>query len=375
MSRRTTTAALGLLAWSLGAGAVDWEALAPSASFEERLLADSNVLRLSDAESDRLEDDPRFQTDVEGVAAVKAEHRLGLGLQLPLTSRKGVAAWLQAATGSSPGRGRLELDYDGKWTSYEGSPANGYGSHRLTLGWRPRAGWGADLSWRKLDNFYLRQYRDRDTGGTWGCTMDAEELRLRLRARAADFAGWARRPELELTVAREDTDYNPWFTEYDTREWSVGLEGSLRLPADVDLDLGYAFAAVDNRGFAGLGSGGTVTVLEDDEGGDGSFEEDRWSLGLGWSPPGWSVDFSCGALLRNRWYSSDLGELVDPVHAGRHDVRVALDARAAWRLGDRWALIPIVEREWRRTGAAWGGLARLKDHEVWRVGAGLRWRL
>lgn len=374
MNRRRI-AGLALVAGTLTAAAATWTDLEGSVSFEERLIAESNVLRLSDPEVSRLENDPRFQTDVEGPAAVKAEHRLGLGLVFPLDAKTGAVAWLQRITGSRPGRGRLELDYDGKLTSYEGSPANGYGSHRLTLGWRPRVGWGADLSWRKLDNFYLRQFRDRDTGGTHGATMDAEELRLRLRARAKDFADWATRPEAELTLAREVTNYNAWFTEYDTRDWSLGVDLGLRLPQDVDLDLGYAFAAADNVGFDGLVGGESVSVLQNDEGGDGSFEEDRWHLGLGWGPPGLPLDFGLGWLLRERWYSSDLGEMLDPVHSGRHDRRSSAELRATWRLGRQWALIPIVEREWRRVDGAWGGLAAVKDYTVWRAGLGVRWRM
>jgi hypothetical protein len=368
-------AAVALLALAGSASAASWPKPDWSLSLEERVFVDSNVLRLSDGDADRLERDPGFQTDVDGVAGIKAEHRVVAGAQLRLSSRSGLAAWLQRITGSPLGRGVATLTYEGKLTSYERSSAKGYGSHRLTAGWRPRWGWGADLSWRKLDNFYLRQYRDRDTGQITGCSLDAHELRLRLRARGADLASWAQRPELQLQLVREDSYYNAWFTEYDTREWSAALSFGLRLPRNLDLGLGYGWATVDNIGFEGLVAGEATTVLSNDESGDGSFEEDRWSLDLGWGPDNLPFSASLGLLLRERWYSSDLGEVLDPVHAGRRDRRYSTELRIVWPFAGNWALIPIIEREWRRSEGPWEGLSAAKDYKVWRTGCGLRWRL
>ncbi len=373
MQRMLPLLCLSLLASRLTAAGIDW-----SLDLEERVLADDNVLRLSDSEMDRLDADPGFQTDVEGAAALKFEHRVHAGYNLPLHSKEGLAAWLQKVTGSRAGRGRLEFDWYGKLVQYESSSANGYSSSQLIAGWRPRAGWGVDFSYLYLDNFYLRQFNDRDTGETRGCTFDSNQFRLRARARANDFGPWLQRPGLELSWMLEDTWYNEWFTEYDTESWSLGAEFSWRMPADVDVAVEYRYTVNDNVGYDPT----RITPIlpgEDDEGGDGSNEEDRYNLSLGYDLPlsWWKRELPLGLdfTLRDRWYQSEMTELDDPLHSGRHDRRYLLAFSARWDVLDQLSVTPMIEREWRVTEGPYEGLAELKDFYVLRWGLALRYRL
>lgn len=347
-----------------------------SLSVEERLLADDNVLRLSDPERNRLVDDPSFQPDVEGPAALRAEHRLAAGAVWRLRGRTGPLAALQRWTGGKPGAGRLTLDWDGKWTQVEGASALGTASHRLAAGWQPRPGWGAALSWRALDNYYLRTFTDRDTGRERGATFDSDQLEVQLKARAGDLGPWLRQPTLTLSLALDREAYNPWFTEYDSEGKALGLDLAWRLSAGLSAGLGWRFTATDNVGYA-PGDGGIVDLANDSEGGDASHEEDEFSLSLGWSGKagGRAAGLDASLGLRDRWYQSDLGELVDPFHYGRHDRRWGASLRGRLALGAGLTLVPVLERDWRVSEAAWGGIDRVKDFRVHRVGLGLRWRL
>ena len=373
MQRMLPALCLSLLVSRLAAAGLDW-----SLDLEERVLADDNVLRLSDDEMDRLDADPAFQTDVEGAAALKFEHRVHAGLNYRLRSKEGLAAWLQKLTGSRPGRGRLEFDWYGKLVQYEATAANGYRTSQILAGWRPRAGWKFDVSYFFLDNFYLRQYRDRDTGATQGCTFDSNQYRVRARARARDFGSWIQRPGLELEWMWEESYYNEWFSEYDTESWSLGAAVSWRMPADVDASLEYRFTVNDNIGYD---PDQVLPILpgEDDEGGDSSNEEDRYTLSLGYDLPlSWwqsELPLDLSFTLRDRWYQSELGELDDPIHYGRHDRRYLLSFSADYKLMEQLTLSPLLEREWRVTSAPYGSLGDLKDFSVLRWGLALRYRV
>jgi hypothetical protein len=367
---------IALLAIALPAMAA-WHAPDWTISLEERLVADDNILRLSDSDRSRLKRDPSFQPDVEGAGALRVDHRLGLALQWRLRSRQGPFAALQRWAGGRPGQGRLSLSWDGKWTQYEGSPANTYASHRLSGAWQPRPGWGTELNWRTLDNYYIRRFLDRDTGAERGATFDSDQIELVLKARGPDRGPWLRQPGLSLSAAWDRESYNPWFTEYDGEAWSLGLDLGWRMPAGLSAGLGWRFSDTHNVGYTGSQGVGTVNLGVDSEGGDGSHQEDQYSLSLGWSGR-WgtrAAGLDAGLTLRDRWYQSRLGELQDPFHYGRHDRRILLSLRGRLALGASLTLIPVVEREWRNSEAAWGGISRVKDFEVLRAGLGLRWRL
>lgn len=369
----TSTLLLGLgalMATRLSAAMPDW-----SISLEERLLGDSNVLRLSDADALRLEQDPAFQTDVEGVEALKLEHRASASLDWRVTQRKGVLGAVQRLAGGKPGQGRLRLGWEGKWTQVESSSAMGNHSQRLQLGWQPRAGWGVDVAWRHLQNFDLRQFNDRDTGQDHGASFDSDNGTLTAKARGRDRGRWFRQPGISLRASRSTEYYNAWFTEYDMESTLWGAQLGWRMPAGLDAAVGYSWVRADNVGFTGA-QGGQVNLGADSESGDATHQEDQFNVDLGWSGSGRLKAFSADAslLARDRFYQSGLGEVMDPYHAGRHDRRWTFTLHGRAELGAGWALVPVVEREWRYSTAAWAGIGRVKDYTVVRWGLGVRWQ-
>jgi hypothetical protein len=353
------------------AAAPDW-----SLSLEERLLADDNVLKLSDGDLDQLQDDPAFQPDAEGGGALKFEHRVTGEARWKPTSRKGPVALLQRWAGGKPGQGRVSLGWDGKWTTVSGLEGGGNNSQRLALGWQPRTGWGAEFAWRYLDNYDLRRFTDRDTGRERGASFDSDLYQVTFRARGRDLGEWFRQPGIALALARSTEYYNAWFTEYDAEALSLSLGLSWRMPAGLSAGLGWQFTDTDNVGYAGANPG-EVNLGADSEGGDASQQEDQFSLDLGWSGElgGWKSGLDAGLTLRDRRYQSALGEVLDPFHYGRHDQRWLLSLRGRLDITPQLRLIPVLEYEQRSSEAAWSGIGAVKDYRVRRAGLGLRWSL
>jgi hypothetical protein len=340
-------------------------------SLEERLVGDSNVLRLSDQDRDRLDQDESFETDVDGDAALKLEQRLNTRLTWRYRPKTGFLAFVQKPFGTK--QSRIDLSAANKWSHFEGSPSKGYGSHRISLAWTPKPGWGLDVSTRLLDNFYLRRFTDRNTGQRHGCDFDALENSVSLRFRGDDVAG-LERPSLKMAWVRERSSYNAWFTEYDTDAWALDMQFSARLPQGFDGSLSYRYSSTNNIGYDAATFDGGFNL---DEGGDASHEEDGLKLNLGWrgdvSSYHLNVDLDLG--FRDRWYGSNLGEIMDPVHYGRHDRRYFLGLRGQLTVRKGLTLIPLLEREWRVVEAAWTDIYEVKDFEVWRVGVGLKWQI
>ncbi len=366
-----TLLCLALAPVLLPAAAPDW-----SLSLEERLVTDDNILKLSPRDLEQLEEDPAFQSDVERADVLKLEHRMGAELRWRLKSRRGPLATLQDWVGGKPGQGRISLGWEGKWTSVPAKAGGANTSQRLALGWQPRPGWGAELTWRFLDNYDLRRFTDRDTGRERGASFDSDLTQLTLRARARDLGEWCRQPRLSLSAARSSEYYNAWFTEYDSEAWSLGLELGWRMPAGLSAGLGWEFSDSDNVGYPGV-QPGEVNLGADSESGDATQQEDQYSLDLGWSGElgGRKSGLDASLVLRARRYQSGLGELLDPFHSARHDRRWLFRLQGRLDLNRQLRLIPLLEYEHRDSEAAWSGISAVKDFTVRRAGLGLRWSL
>ena len=358
-SVRTPSALLAagiLLAIAVSASAArrtfDW-----GLSVEEKLSGDSNILRLASPEVDRLDRDQAFQPTLDGAGDLRMDHRVLADLRANLPDRR----W-----------GWLELGLDAKYVNFFANSFNNYSTQRLSLTWQQKPGWGADVSWFGINNFYLREFQDADTGELHGTDFDSNEYRIRLKARSEDF-GPVQKPTLSLIYSFEQVFYNGWFTEYDTDTREVGLRLDVDLPRGLSADLQYYYATTDNVGYDSGRSGG-ASLIEDNDSGDGSHQENRFQTGVDWRGDLYGHDLQVGLAFswRHREYQTQLGVLEDPVHAGRNDDRLLLSLNKIWRIEKRYSLRPFIEREWRRVGGPWERLPQYKNYAANRMGIALR---
>jgi hypothetical protein len=180
---------------------------------------------------------------------------------------------------------------------------------------------GRSLS-RAAHSFYLRVYRDRDYN----------------EQHAARFANWDHQAQLDLRLRSDwwleingglgTYYYNEKFTEYDSEYFEGGLGSRISLPGAVALNGSYIRRVSENVGKdQAVGSSIGVVVdplVEDSEYGDGSFNEDDFTLRLR-RPLSFIrfavVDGSISYRHRRRVYTTDRSLDIDPFHRGRLDNR------------------------------------------------------
>jgi len=351
--RAVTLGLLTMAALAHSRPAVTW-----GLDLEEKIGGDSNVMRLSPSELDRLDGDPSFQATAKGPADLRLDHRVLGDIRYALPDRK---------------MGRLQLNLDAKVVTYLDNTDNNYSTQRWGLDWQLKPGWGADVSWFGMSNFYLRDFTDGDTGEIHGAEFDSNEYRLRIRARGPNL-GPVRRPTATLITSFEEAFYNGWFTEYDTETVEIGVRLDGDLPQDLTASLQFYFADTDNVGYR---AGANSSNGEDSESGDGSHQENRLQAGLGWSGElmGHDLSLDVDFSWRHREYQSTLGEIEDPVHAGRHDDRYVLSLNKVWRIDEHLSVRPFAEREWRHTGGPWQRLPEFKDFASNRIGLAVRYTI
>ena len=326
--------------------------------FEQWLAGDDNILRLSDSDLSAFRTDPTLQTGTSRTSDWHFDNRVRLDFTLR----------------SEESRRRFwRFRLDQKFAEYRSGAANDFNTLRLQLIRQLKPGRSYDLSFFKVNNFYLRDYRDLDTGLRQQASFDSTEYRARGSWRFADRKYFSR-PTLTGAIAWEELRYNNVFEEYDTE--GLRLEALLAWDFNDSWDarVGYGRRNINNVGFRPqiIGMPTTNTGA-----GDGSFDEDVIDLGLRWNVPGARRGTRLLADLewRARSYTTDRLVADDPIHAGRDDSRVRVGLRAEFPIKPKLTIIPFIERDSRDSDGDFANLGNIKDFEANRAGVGLRWNV
>jgi hypothetical protein len=208
--------------------------------------------------------------------------------------------------------------YSGKLTLYAVNPVKNQQSHNLQARFSYRNMAYLTLKYIYLPNYFLRVYYDKDTQGDRGADFNLSRLALSLRLNRRPF-------EMELEGGREYNYYNPYFTEFDVQADFLGATVTyLGLPF-LDASIGYTFKNADNVGFQ---QGSDLMVIDpnfDTQYGNGSYDEDQYSLNLGYQLPRIWKDIYWKATLdmrrHYRYYQSESSAVQDPFHSLRRDRR------------------------------------------------------
>lgn len=326
--------------------------------FEQWIAGDDNILRLSDSDLDAFRADPTLQSGTSRTGDWHFDNRIRLDFTLR-SEASNFRFW------------RLRLDQ--KFAEYRSGSANDFNTFRLQLIRQFKAGRSYEFSYFKVNSFYLRDYRDLDTGIRQQASFDNQEYRARVRWRFGGAKHFAR-PTLTSGIVWEELTYNNVFEEYDTE----GLRLESQLSWDVNdrwsALVGYGRRDINNVGFRPqiIGQPTTNTGA-----GDGSFDEDLIDLGVRWDLPGGKRGRRLLADLdwRRRAYTTDRLVADDPIHAGREDDRVRVGLRAELPIKPKLTIIPFVEHESRDSEGDFATIGRIKNFDANRAGVGLRWNV
>lgn len=266
---------------------------APEPSFAARAGLDleynSNILRLSDRDIERLEDGTRpekFRIDRpdDFIASPWAEGSLAFPL--------GDAP---AAAGV---RARAHRYLANSIANYE----------ELTIFLRRAP---AEISYTVLPDVYRREYRNLDTGEFESAFYRDHLLEAEVRARPWEAV------TLRPKACLEFRDYDSPFNHRDSIFYSLGGRGGVQIARGVELLLEYEFVVNDSfaRSFQP----------------DISYREHSLEPGIAVRPLR-EVELTARYRLSDRRYTTDNSPAVDPGHADREDDRRRASLGARWRV-------------------------------------------
>jgi len=216
---------------------------------------------------------------------------------------------------------RLRPYYNFKISLYSVNDQKNYTSHFFLARFTWRYRYYLYLQYTVLNDFYLRQYWDRDTGTIYKCDFNQYKPTVKLRWRTSPF-------DLEASYSRELVYYNDHFTEYDSEGDVWGAEVSYELPIDLQFSLGYYLTIADNIGFNQNTTFVSADPTADAEYGDSSYEEDEFVARIRYPLPlestqNWTLFLNVSK--RVRYYQSKLSVIDDPFHTDRRDNRTVID--------------------------------------------------
>lgn len=176
-----------------------------------------------------------------------------------------------------------------------------------------------------------------------------------------------------MSIAHARYYYNQHFTEYDSRDWQMGIRATHALVRGLEATIGYAFVSSAARGRE-------VSITSLVESADASFREHDFQLGADWRfsvlsdlPTRASID----AVLEIRNFTSSHPPTSDPYHSGRRDYEYGIDlgfgfdltksfdAELTYSFTRRDARTSVQQNQWT--------LADEKDFTQHRIGLRLRY--
>jgi hypothetical protein len=212
----------------------------------------------------------------------------------------------------------LRISYFAKIASYYRNPFNNYSTHTLLIDQKLSKKWETHFKYFLIPEYYLREYRDRDTNEYHSCQFTDRQTRLGVTY------SLLRETDLTLQAQFEQLYYNQYFTEYDCEGKLLEFETVHNFSSAFRGSVNLGLALYDNIGYTTSSSSGAVVFGEDTEYGDGSYREEIYQANLRYRLPVKSENRSTLSVeykLRHRIYTTNNTLQQDPFHAGRGDDR------------------------------------------------------
>ncbi len=206
--------------------------------------------------------------------------------------------------------------------------------------------------------YFIRDYNDVNSGTRQHCEFAQSQWKGELRYRPTkswEFTGIGRFKRYA---------YNEYFTEYDSDFQQFGL-GVVHRLGNMKFTGGYHLTVNDNIGFD---ESELLTFYdEDNESGNGDYEQDEYEIGLRYrfKMVNRTTDFTASAVLADRYYSTDQSPESDPIHHGRRDVYLTTEVGLDHRLTNLIGLAIGFQHKSRRSRASDDIVGRVKNYDRW----------
>ena len=219
-------------------------------------------------------------------------------------------------------RHRPDIWYFVKFSHYYRNPFKNYSTHTLILKQKVIRPLELHFKYFFMPDYYLREYRDRDTGEAQSCAFNDHQARIGFTIKLT------KNLKATMQAEYEQLYYNKYFTEYDSESWLYELKLEQRVGRSLRFSMGYGFKTADNIGFnqaQALYPDMTGEFMEDTEYGDSSYEADIYFTELRYRVRDFVLNedlwLKLQYKLRKRYYTTNNRLETDPFHAGRHDDR------------------------------------------------------
>lgn len=177
-----------------------------------------------------------------------------------------------------------------------------------------------------IPDFYIRHFRDDDWVAVYGYTPET----FTSMGFSKDFYGfWVqntffKNTQARLSMSMSEYYYNESYTEYDSKDYAIGIKIGQPLVKNIRLELGYELTTSDAKGYDQPGE-----TKQNSNNSDASFIDDSYTGRITIKLPQLrkltnSLDLE--AEYAQRFFTSEHYLEIDPTHAGRWDNVLNLSA-------------------------------------------------
>lgn len=275
----------------------------------ESALYDGNVLRYSDKYIERFrnrEDAGRFHISRYDDLTFQTSLKITRSLDLFPALSSSIAGQIQ-------------------YKRYTHNPVRNWYSVGLTIRQAVAERTIVILSYSYMPNFYVRHYRDEDWVAVYGYTAETfkpfefSKDNVSLTTQYTIFTD----TRVRATIAYARYFYNQHFTEYDSKDWSLGLNVTQPVHRRLNINVGYRYV---NSNASGVDT--PFETKENSDDADADFNEHEFRAGIEWRMPrlfGRPTNIEMGVQWDIRDYSSPHSPSMDPFHSGRRDYEYGID--------------------------------------------------
>lgn len=207
--------------------------------------------------------------------------------------------------------------------------------------------------------YFIRDYSDVHSGTRQHCDFAQSQWKGELRYRPTDTWEFTAIGRFKLYA------YNEYFTEYDSDFRQFGLESVYRV-GDVRLTGAYHMAINDNVGFDEA-TQALAELNEDNESGQGDYEQDQYEFSINYrfKFAGRTANIFVSEVFEERYYSTNLSPVSDPIHHGRRDRTFSTDIGLNYSFNKLVGLEIGFQQKNRRSRASDDVVEKVKNYDRW----------